>query len=446
MKNLFKKTIVLTYLITFLFSFLIPFNQSLAQTYEYTLKVNIASSIAPGVSTMIVAVVNPAFASGGTVVFYSTSPSSEYYLSQKTCKIPVNGTQCSVSFNSSIEKTFFINAFLHDDTYELDISDNKINSRINSNNIGASIKVEKTTLNCPPSQVPNEAKTACIVPVVNTDTTYTMLAPLPGLEGTINTVDDCPFGKYLNIIIKLIMGISAVLAMVMITMGGIQYITSDLVSNKEAGKETITHAILGLVMMLGAFLILNTVNPKLLNACLKMPTVTIEISPEETIRNRTGGGVCAPITDSNKLCYTENLAKIFKESSTSSAPFNTIAAQASAICSLESRSEANTTSGVDKCSDGKAFSFGLFQINGSAHRNEIPKCTGAFIIPTGHGASQGNRIPNSYSWTCNTHEPEYSECKKYLLDPNNNINYAYELYKKNRWSDWTTYNSCRSKF
>jgi hypothetical protein len=201
-----------------------------------------------------------------------------------------------VSFNSSIEKTFFISAFLHDNTYELDISDNKINSRINSNNIGASIKVEKTTLNCTSPQVPNETKTACIVPVVNTDTTYTMLAPLPGLEGTINTVDDCPFGKYLNIIIKLIMGISAVLAMVMITMGGIQYITSDLVSNKEAGRETITHAILGLVMMLGAFLILNTVNPKLLNACLKMPTVTINISPDDT---STGSSTSLCISTTN---------------------------------------------------------------------------------------------------------------------------------------------------
>lgn len=141
----------------------------------------------------------------------------------------------------------------------------------------------------------------------NTNTTYTPLAPLPELgnqncpivnaDGTIQKNADgtpkmginncietdktkvsCPFGNYLNIIIKLIIGIAAVLAMVMIVMGGIEYMTSEVVSGKEAGKETITHAILGLLLALGAYLILNTINPQLLSACLdKLPQATIVI-------------------------------------------------------------------------------------------------------------------------------------------------------------------------
>jgi len=105
----------------------------------------------------------------------------------------------------------------------------------------------------------------------STDTTYTPLAPLPGL-GTIDTApstsNPCPFGNYLNIMIKIIIGVAAVLAMVMIVMGGIEYMTSDLVSSKEAGKETIRNAILGLLIALGAYLILNTINPQLLSVCL----------------------------------------------------------------------------------------------------------------------------------------------------------------------------------
>ena len=59
--------------------------------------------------------------------------------------------------------------------------------------------------------------------------------------------------------------------------------TSEVISGKEAGKETITHAILGLLLALGAFLILNTINPKLLSACLdKLPMATITISPDDT--------------------------------------------------------------------------------------------------------------------------------------------------------------------
>ena len=114
-----------------------------------------------------------------------------------------------------------------------------------------------------------------------TDTIYEPLVELPGIPSSIDTApsagNPCPFGDYLNVMIKLIIGIAAVLAMVMITMGGIEYLTSELISGKAAGKETIEHAILGLLIALGAWLILNTINPKLLDACLKIPMATIVI-------------------------------------------------------------------------------------------------------------------------------------------------------------------------
>ena len=51
----------------------------------------------------------------------------------------------------------------------------------------------------------------------------------------------------------------------MIVMGGMEYMTSELVHSKEAGKEKIVHALLGLVIALGAWALLNTINPNLLN-------------------------------------------------------------------------------------------------------------------------------------------------------------------------------------
>ena len=124
---------------------------------------------------------------------------------------------------------------------------------------------------------------------VNTNTTYEPLAPLPGMQKIIDTQkstdnsNPCPFGNYLNTIIKIIIGFAAVLAMVMIVWGGVEYMTSDLVSSKEAGKETIMHAVLGLLIALGAFVILNTINPQLLNACLNnLPQATITISSDDT--------------------------------------------------------------------------------------------------------------------------------------------------------------------
>ena len=113
--------------------------------------------------------------------------------------------------------------------------------------------------------------------VINTDIMYTPLAPLPGIEGSIDTTTG--FGSYLNTLIKLFIGICAVLSMIMIVIGGIEYMTSELASSKEAGKERITNAIFGLILALGSYAILNTLNPALLNISLSgLPQVEITIS------------------------------------------------------------------------------------------------------------------------------------------------------------------------
>ncbi|MBP9714999.1 MAG: L,D-transpeptidase [Candidatus Pacebacteria bacterium] len=117
-----------------------------------------------------------------------------------------------------------------------------------------------------------------------TNTNYELLAPLPGIDAFFESdpaKNKCALGKYLNKLIILIIGIAAVLAMVMIVMGGITYMTSELVSSKEAGKQQITHAILGLLLALGAWLILNTINPNLLKLCLdNLPPATVTIGPD----------------------------------------------------------------------------------------------------------------------------------------------------------------------
>ncbi|KKR79730.1 MAG: hypothetical protein UU24_C0003G0020 [Candidatus Nomurabacteria bacterium GW2011_GWA2_40_9] len=277
---------------------------------------------------------------------------------------------------------------------------------------------------------------------VSTDTTYTFLEKLPGFDDTFDSTKKCSFVDYLNIMIKLLIGIGAVLAMVMIVMGGMEYMTSELISSKEAGKDRIKNAMLGLVIALSAYLILNTLNPNLLDLCLdNLPRAEISITPEETLRNRSGSGICTPVT--NGPCSPTSLASAFPGNSNfAPAPFNTIAGQASSICNLESHGIASTLSGVDKCADGKAFSFGLFQINGSAHRSSIPACANAFNIPAGHGNSQGNHISGGYSWTCTTVEPAYTQCKNFLLNPANNIAYAAQLKGSGGWGPWSTYQSC----
>jgi len=113
-------------------------------------------------------------------------------------------------------------------------------------------------------------------------TTYNLLAPLPQLcpngttgDCTIDTSGTGSIGKYLNPMITLFIGICAVLAVVMIVIGGIEVMTSELAHTKQAGKERILNALLGLLIALGAYALLYTINPDLLNSDINnMPNVS----------------------------------------------------------------------------------------------------------------------------------------------------------------------------
>jgi hypothetical protein len=105
---------------------------------------------------------------------------------------------------------------------------------------------------------------------------------------TVKCTPNKGFGDYLNIIIKLFIGICAVLAMIMIVIGGLQYMTSELPSTKGNAKDTISKAILGLLLALAAFAILNTINPKLLNIGLENIATAKITKVEETEEGTIG--------------------------------------------------------------------------------------------------------------------------------------------------------------
>jgi len=118
---------------------------------------------------------------------------------------------------------------------------------------------------------------------------YTLLEPLGGLK-VFKIDQECAFGNYLDLMVTIFIGIAAVLAMVMIVVGGLEYMTSELVSAKADGKEKIRNAVLGLLLALGAFLILKTINPDLVNICFDaLEEIRIEQSfdlPQAPINGR----------------------------------------------------------------------------------------------------------------------------------------------------------------
>ncbi|MFA5841615.1 MAG: pilin [Candidatus Paceibacterota bacterium] len=108
--------------------------------------------------------------------------------------------------------------------------------------------------------------------------TYTLLAPIPlsGGSGSDNSVQlggEVAFANYLNNAFKIGITIAILLAVIMIVIGGIQWM-GESVFGKESGKKKIQDALWGLVLALAIFLILNTINPDLVNLKLKVENLT----------------------------------------------------------------------------------------------------------------------------------------------------------------------------
>jgi type IV secretory pathway VirB2 component (pilin) len=142
------------------------------------------------------------------------------------------------------------------------------------------------------------------------DKIYKLLAPIGNLEKIDTTGGSCPgnpdisngISCYLNIIFKIAIGLCAALAVIMIVIAGIQYMGDESVFGKTEAKKKIFSAILGLLIALGAFAILNTLNPALTGQDgIKIDQVEAEIDDETEIAPEVatynGSG-------SSKLCTT----------------------------------------------------------------------------------------------------------------------------------------------
>lgn len=93
---------------------------------------------------------------------------------------------------------------------------------------------------------------------------------------------NCSLGEVLQVAVNityLILGISGSIALLMFFWGGLQWVTSQGDSKRvEAGKDTIKHATIGLVIIFGAYAFINFIIATLAG---QLPGATIE----ETISN-----------------------------------------------------------------------------------------------------------------------------------------------------------------
>jgi len=242
---------------------------------------------------------------------------------------------------------------------------------------------------------------------------YTNQEKIPGAQPTSE------FISYLQSIINFGFAIIGILALFMLIIGAYQYLMAAGSGKAEDAKDTITSALLGLALGLTAWIILNKINPDLVN----MRGITQITGGGQSSRTgnqqtgnagqpyagATGNGSCDP---NQGACQTSNLAC-----------FGSGANAASQICGYESAGgNPLRLSGTDKTRDGKSFSVGLFQINLTVHDLGMG-CTSAFS-----GKNYSATIVN---------QGLYDQCVAKAQDPSFNTSYACKLYaSRGNFGDW----------
>ena len=90
---------------------------------------------------------------------------------------------------------------------------------------------------------------------------YTPLEPLLGIDSNPREAITLP--TLLNGLFKLLITLGALFAVGTFVYGGITYMVSDIVHQKETARERMVAALWGLVLVIASVLILNTINPQL---------------------------------------------------------------------------------------------------------------------------------------------------------------------------------------
>lgn len=116
---------------------------------------------------------------------------------------------------------------------------------------------------------------------------YTLLEPLPISGGELSS--NVSLSEYISWAFRAVLALAGFLSVLMITIGGVQYIASGAsVSNRDEAKDRITNAIYGLVLAFASYLLLQTINPQLVNVNLDELFKSRRTSQQQVIPTKNG--------------------------------------------------------------------------------------------------------------------------------------------------------------
>jgi hypothetical protein len=132
------------------------------------------------------------------------------------------------------------------------------------------------------------------------------IVPVPGI--TNGNAISLTFPEYVNRIFQLSISLSAILAVLVLIFGGFEYMTAEAAGGKSKGMERIRGAITGLLLLLSVYIILNVINPCILQITVLTGTTSDPLHcsphapaapPSTTTTNTTPGGQNTGQTSSN---------------------------------------------------------------------------------------------------------------------------------------------------
>jgi len=99
------------------------------------------------------------------------------------------------------------------------------------------------------------------VPTILHALDYVPLVPNSPLTSAASSAN---VGEFLLSVFKWGVSLAVAMAILFVIYGGVEYMTTDAVFKKEEGREKITAAVAGLLIVFASWLILNTINPDIL--------------------------------------------------------------------------------------------------------------------------------------------------------------------------------------
>jgi hypothetical protein len=153
----------------------------------------------------------------------------------------------------------------------------------------------------------------------NCNLSYQALEPIPGV--TTNLTDPNSLPAIINAIFTVLITVGALMAVLMLTIGGIQYMVSGGPVEKNKGIKRAQAALWGIVLIAGSWLILHTINPALLNFSLNSVqpsstncgTAATPTTPAPTTQSTTNSGSASSLTLSNNQLSTDQQAAVKAE-------------------------------------------------------------------------------------------------------------------------------------